>query len=148
MPACRVRQPYNTVAVPAFTYAADVWYTGIHLSPTGKKRLGSIAITKKLIPIQRRAAKLITGALNTTAGDALDAHANLLPIDFLFDRVLFRATFRLASLLPTHPLHLPVSKAAKRYVKKHRSPFHNLFSTTNFSPTSVEEIAPTRRRPN
>jgi len=29
MPPCRIHQLYNTVAVPAFTYAADIWFTGI-----------------------------------------------------------------------------------------------------------------------
>jgi len=83
-----------------------------------------------------------------TAGDILDAHANLLPIDLLFNKVLFQATVHLASLLPTHLLHLPVCKAAKCYIKKHRSPLHNLFSTTTFIPTSVEKIVPTCQCPN
>ena len=141
MPTHHVQQLYNTVTVPTFTYAADIWYTSTHLSSTGKKYLSSIVITKKLIPVQHQAAKLITGALNTTAGNVLDAHANLLSVDLLFDKVLFRATAHLASLLPTHPLHLSVCKAAKHYVKKHRSLLHNLFSTTIFNPTSVKKIA-------
>jgi hypothetical protein len=37
MPPGRLRQLYTTVAVPAFTYAADIWYTGIHPSPSGIK---------------------------------------------------------------------------------------------------------------
>ncbi|KAF8234869.1 hypothetical protein L208DRAFT_1009994, partial [Tricholoma matsutake] len=55
MPPSRVHQLYNMVAIPAFTYAADIWYTGIHSSPSMKKRLGSILITNKLISVQCRA---------------------------------------------------------------------------------------------
>ncbi|KAF8239333.1 hypothetical protein L208DRAFT_1237982 [Tricholoma matsutake] len=52
MPPSWVQQLYNTVAVPAFIYAADIWYTGIHIPPSRKKRVGSVAVTNKLIPIQ------------------------------------------------------------------------------------------------
>jgi ribonuclease HI len=148
MPPGRLRQLYTTVAVPAFSYAADVWYTGIRPSPSGLKRLGSVAITKKLTTVQRRVAKLITGSLNTAASDVLDVHANLLPIDLLFDKILFRSATRIASLQPPHPLFALARKAAKRYVKKHRSPLHNLFHTTGVDPFLTEPIAPTRRRPN
>lgn len=147
MPPSRIRQLYNTVAVPAFTYAADVWYTGIHQSPSGRKRLGSVAVTKKLIPVQRRAAKLVTGSLSTTAGDVLDAHANLLPVDLLFHKVLFRAAVRLASLPRSHPLHSPVRRTAARYVKRHRSSLHHLFHITGVIPSSVETVDPARRPP-
>src|SRR5204862_229536 len=64
-----VRQLFNTVAVPAFTYAADVWYTGIHKPTSGSKRLGSIAVTNKLTSIQRRVTKIATGSLNSAAAD-------------------------------------------------------------------------------
>ncbi|GLB41456.1 putative encoded by [Lyophyllum shimeji] len=148
MPPHRIRQLYNTVAVPAFTYAADIWYTGVHSSLRGQKRLGSVAITNKLTSVQRRAAKLVTGSLSTAAGDVLDAHSNLLPVDLLYHKVLFRAAARLASLPPTHPLHGPIRKAARRHVKRHRSPLHNLFFVTGVDPASVEVIAPTRCRPN
>ncbi|KNZ72485.1 hypothetical protein J132_02996 [Termitomyces sp. J132] len=52
------------------------------------RRLGSVAIIKKLCPSQHRAAKLVTGALSTAVGDALNVHANLLPVDLLFCKVL------------------------------------------------------------
>ncbi|KAF5367638.1 hypothetical protein D9615_010583 [Tricholomella constricta] len=148
MPPHRIRQLYNTVAVPAFTYAADIWYTGVQNPPGSKKRTGSVAVTKKLVPVQRRAAKLVTGSLSTTAGDVLDAHTNLLPVDLLYHKILQRAAARLASLPPSHPLHSPVRKAARRQVKRHRSPLHNLFFLTGIDPTQIETIAPTRRRPN
>jgi ribonuclease HI len=148
VPVDRVRQLYNTVAVPAFTYAADVWYTGIHKPASGGKNRGSIAVTKKLTSVQRRATKLISGSLSSTAGDVMDAHTNLLPIDLLFHKILFRAAARIASLPSTHPLHALSRKAAHRYVKRHRSPLHNLFFTCKINPTSIETVNATRRRPN
>jgi hypothetical protein len=126
----RVRQLYTTVAIPAFTYAADIWFTGIHSSPSGLKRMGSVAVSKKLTTVQRRVTKIITGSLNTAASDVLEVHANLLPIGLLFDKILFQAATRLASLQPPHPLCALARKAAKRFVRKHRSPLHYLFHTT------------------
>jgi len=148
MPPRCIRQLYNTVAVPAFTYVADIWYTGIRSSSTNKKRLGSITITKKLIPIQCQISKLVTGALSTTAGDILDVHANLLPIDLLFSKVLFQATVRIVSLPATHPLYKPACKAAKHSVRKHHSPLHNLFEALDLDPNAIELIAPTQCHPN
>ena len=81
MPPSRVRQLYNTVTIPTFTYAADVWYTGIHKPTKSIKNRESIAVTNKLVSVQRRVAKLITSSLSSTAGDIMDAHANLLPVD-------------------------------------------------------------------
>jgi hypothetical protein len=148
MPPKRIRQLYNTVAIPAFTYAADIWFTGIHNSPTGLKRLGSVSVVKKLSSIQRRISKTITGALSTAAGDTLESHANLLPIELLMDKVLFRAASRIASLPFSHPLHSLARKAAKRFVKRHKSPLHLLFYTSSIDPTKVEPISAVRRRPN
>jgi len=52
-----------------------------------------------------------TGALQTTANDILDAHADLLPIDLLIDKHCFREALQMASLLSTHPLHTHIKKA-------------------------------------
>ncbi|KAG5736095.1 hypothetical protein E4T56_gene6292 [Termitomyces sp. T112] len=52
MPPHRVRQLYNTVAIPAFTYAADVWYTGVREGPKGAHQMGSLAVTKKISPLE------------------------------------------------------------------------------------------------
>jgi ribonuclease HI len=148
LPPKRIRQLYTTVAIPIFTYAADVWFTDIHPSSSGLIRLGSVALVKKLSAVQRQATRLITGSLRTAAGDVLESHANLLPIELLFKKILFRSATRLASLPPTHPLFQPIRNAAKRYVKKHRSPLHNLFHLTKVTPNSIESISTVRRRPN
>ena len=117
MSATGVRQLYNTVAVLGFTYGTEVWYTSLFKSGGIGNTKGSVAITNKLKSIQRKVAVTITGALCTMAGDILDAHANILPVDLLFNKVLFWATARLCSLSHTHPLHSIMCTAAHRKVK-------------------------------
>ena len=106
------KQLYNNIAVPRFTYGAEVWYTYLHKPKSAVKARGSIAITNKLCSMQRKVAKSITGGLSTTAGDTMDAHAYILPIDLLFCKLLFRATLRLCSLPISHPLHPCIRSAA------------------------------------
>jgi len=85
------KQIYNTVAVPGFTYGAEVWYSFLHKPEHASETKGSVAITNKLHSVQRKVAKAITGGLSTTAGNILDMHAYILPIDLLFCKLLFRA---------------------------------------------------------
>ncbi|CAG7855244.1 SubName: Full=Uncharacterized protein {ECO:0000313/EMBL:CCA77710.1}; Flags: Fragment [Serendipita indica DSM 11827] len=97
------RQLFNSVAIPRITYAADIWYTPLYTKPDSARRMGSVAITKKLQAVQRRAAIGITGAIRTTAGDTLDAHLNMLPIEETLRLTCQKAAARLASLPATHP---------------------------------------------
>ena len=109
----------------------------------GLENQGSIAVTNKLVSVQRCVAKLIIGSLSSTAGNVMDVHANLLPVDILFHKILFRAATHIASLPATHPLHHLSCKAASNYIKHHRSPLHNLFFTTKVSPLEVETVVAT-----
>jgi hypothetical protein len=86
---------------------------------------GSGVIMNKLKLTQHKVATKITGAIQTTAGDTLDAHANLLAIGLPFNKVLFRATTCLCLLPPFHPLHSIMCTAK---VKPHQLPIHNLLS--------------------
>jgi Reverse transcriptase (RNA-dependent DNA polymerase) len=148
MSATGVRQLYNTVAVPGFTYGAEVWYTSLFkLGGVGNTK-GSVATTNKLKSIQRKVAVTITGALCTTAGDTLDAHTNILPVDLLFNKVLFRAAAHLCSLPHTHPLHNIMHTATRRKVKHHRLPIHNLLFLFPHKPSDIEIVKAVRRRPN
>ena len=147
MKAKGLRQLYLTVSVPGITYGAEVWYTAIHQPSGHARKKGSVAITNKIRSTQRKVAKTITGALATTAGDVLDVHAFLLPIDLMFRKVQFRAASRICALPASHPLHKVVRKAANRLVKRHRSPLHNLLYSSRLRPSEVETITPTRRSP-
>ncbi|KAG5726184.1 hypothetical protein E4T56_gene14728 [Termitomyces sp. T112] len=136
------------VAVPAFTYAADMWFIGVTTPLDGGRRSGSVLVIKKLCHTQYKAAKLVTSVLSTTAGDALDIHANLLLMDLLFWKVLTHAAVRILSLPPPHPLHSLAHQAANWFVRRHRSPLHKLFSFTGVDPTSIETVHSIHRQPN
>ena len=48
-------------------------------------------------------------------------------------------------MLPTtHPLHKPINNIAKRLIKKHPTPLHDLMHRYNIQPTKLETIKATR----
>jgi hypothetical protein len=104
------RQLYTTVSIPGFTYGVEVWYTQITKLRNGRTK-GSASIVKKLRSTQCTVAKTITGVLSTTAGDVLNVHANLYPINLLLNNILFKAAIRICSLPQSHPLHNAICKA-------------------------------------
>lgn len=144
----RTHQLYNTVAVPAFTYTSDIWYTPPFKQAHSQKSSGSVADTKSLQSIQGTASRYITRGIWGTAYDILEAHANLPPVDLLFRKIQFRAATRICALPPRHPLYKVVCHAARCLVKSHRSPLHYLFFTTGLKPQDIEMIDPVRRHPN
>src|ERR1700691_4093350 len=105
---------------------------------------GSVAIMNKLKLIQHKVTTTITRAIRTTAGDTLDMQANILPINLLFNKVLFRATMCLCLLLPSYPPH-SIMRTAK--VKWHRSPIHNLFFLSHLNPGDIEIVNAVRCHP-
>src|SRR6202041_1502062 len=108
---------------------------------------GCGAVVTKLAAIQRRAAILITGVMRTTAADVLDAHANLLPMRVLIDRIRCRAALRLATLPRSHPLFEHVRRAARRRVKRHPTPLHEVFHDFDIRPGDLEKVEPARISP-
>ena len=85
--------------------------------------------------------------MSTTAGDVLDVHTNLYPINLLLDNILFKAAIRICSLSQSHPLHNTIRKAARHSVKHHCSPLHNLLQLAKLSPNNVETISAVRHSP-
>ena len=103
-----MRQLYLTVAVPRMTYTAEIWYTAPHKRSTAsKRRTGSIKFIERVQSAQRKALITILGAMRTTAGDILNAHALIPPPHLLFLNVLTNSATRLLTLPPNHPLHKP-----------------------------------------
>jgi len=139
-----VRRLYIAVVIPKMTYASPVWFRPIRDLPSGRTT-GSIGFAKRLSSIQRLAAIRITGALRSTAGDALDAHADLWPTRLLLDKFNSRSLLRLCTLTPDHPLHRHVQRASKRQPKCHQSPLHRLFAAYHLLPDKIETI-PTYHR--
>ena len=62
----RTYQLYNTVAVPAFTYVSDIWYTPPFKWAHPQKSSGSVVNTGSLQSIQGTAARYITGGIRGT----------------------------------------------------------------------------------
>ena len=142
-----MRQLYLSVAVPKITYAAEVWYTIPHKTkPTNLKRTGSVTFTNKVQSAQRKAVITMMGAMGTTAGDVLNAHAFIPPPHLLFLKALTRSATRLVTLPSLHPMHGPTKHCLRRTAKRHTSPLDVLFRTTSIKPRAYETIHPARRR--
>ncbi|CCA77113.1 hypothetical protein PIIN_11096 [Serendipita indica DSM 11827] len=110
--------------------------------------MGSVAITKKLQAVQRRAAIGITGAIRTTAGDTLDAHLNMLPIEETLRLTCQKAAARLASLPATHPLSKFVKRASRGLLQRHNAPLHRIFHSIDSKVDNLKTITPASRNPN
>lgn len=147
LPMRLIRQLYQAVAIPKMLYTADVWFLPAFREGSDIAQRGSIGIAKRMSTVQRMAAIAITGAMRTTATDILEAHANLLPIPLLLQNTCHRAIIRLATHPDTHPLHKHIRRAAKRYVKRHRTALHRLTYSFNINPEDIEMLIPARRSP-
>ncbi|KAF5386185.1 hypothetical protein D9615_002532 [Tricholomella constricta] len=142
-----MEQLFTAVAVPKFTYAADVWYTPIRRKPRNKRDSGSVGPAKQLAKIQRLALIAITGSMRSAPTDALELHADLLPVDLLMDKICHRSAMRIASLPEAHPLHKRIRNCTRYKVKRHRSPLHNLTDIYHLDPDDIETINPVRQLP-
>ena len=87
---------------------------------------------------------MITGAMKTTASTVLNVLSDLLPIHLAVDKWRHNAALSLATIPKDHPLHAIARRAARRYVKKHPSPLHELFHTYDIKPDMMEKIIPIR----
>ncbi|KAF9017483.1 hypothetical protein BDZ89DRAFT_919972, partial [Hymenopellis radicata] len=82
-----VRRAYLGMAIPHMLYGADVFLTPKRYTPKLRKdRRSTHPIIRQLESIHRQAAIIITGAMRTTAGDILNVHANMLPMDLIVDQ--------------------------------------------------------------
>jgi len=142
---------WEQIAIPRIYYGGDLF-----LAPqkaTKGKRGGMVrSVAKhtlaKLAGVQRRAALLVTGGMRSSAGDALDFHAGLLPARFQVAKIRHRAAVRLGSLPPTHPLHHTVKRALRGPRKiAFRSPIHDLLDEFKIQPSQMETTAAVRRSP-
>jgi len=77
-----------------------------------------------------------------TPMDSLDAHTDLLPFRQLIKKLLYQAATQIATLPKTHLFVAHVSKAAKKYVKSHRSPLHELLHMYKINPSEFKDIQP------
>src|SRR6266481_4538462 len=143
-----MRQFYQAITLPCFTYVADVWFTLVTRDIGRGKARGSAGTAHRLVSVQRISTIAVTGALCTSATDVLELHANLPPIELLMHKICHRATLQLATLPECHPLHKIVRQCAHRDVKRHCSPLHQLLHTFTVCPGEVETVTPAVRPPN
>ena len=144
-----MQQLYLMVAVPKMAYAAEVWYMLPHKTDQSHtKRTGSIKFTNLVQSAQRQATITMLGAMRTTAGDVLNAHAFIPPPHLLLSKELARSATRLVTLPSSHPLHRPVQQTVRHNMKCHKSPLHTLFLTMKVKPSHYKTILPARRRQN
>ncbi|KAJ1299356.1 hypothetical protein OPQ81_011876 [Rhizoctonia solani] len=143
-PMDTARRLYLSIAVPRFSYAADVWYTPVTLVPGGRST-GSVGFAKRLARIQSTAARAILGAMQSTPVTSLDAHLDLLPMHILLNEACQHAAIRLAATPPGHPLNKAVARCAIGR-KKHPSPLQRILHFANVRPTDFEK-RPLSHRP-
>lgn len=139
------RRLYISVAIPRVLYALDIWCQPPYID--GQRQRGTGKITSKLATIQRSGALAITGGLRTSATDALDATAFLLPAPNLADKWCHRAAIRLAMLPKEHPLHGTVKNKITGKIKHHKSPLNGLLAAYRHNPREIEKIPVTVRNP-
>ena len=141
IPANLMRKLYLTVAVPKFTYGAGIWFRPMFVEGSNKRQRGSIGVAKRLASVQRMANISTLGAMRTTATDTLDAHALLLPMHLLLQKICLQAALRLATLPQRHPLCKHLQHAAKHMgVQRHRTSIHNLLAAFRALPGETETI--------
>jgi hypothetical protein len=141
IPLSLMRQLYLAVALPKMLYAVDLWFRPLFVGDGDTPQHGSISVVRRLCRVQRIAALSITGAMRTTATDVLEAHAKLLPLEHRLQNLCYQAAIRLAAHPPSHPLFAPVRRAAKRFVRHHRSSLHHLYHATELDVDSIETIS-------
>ncbi|QRV96542.1 Reverse transcriptase from transposon X-element protein [Ceratobasidium sp. AG-Ba] len=137
------RKLYVSIAIPRFSYAADIWFRPVVTGQNGRLS-GSIGVARKLARIQRTAALTILGGMRSTPTASLDAHARLLPMHLLLNQTCARAAIRLASHPEMHPLHTAVRQSS-RGRKSHRTPLHDILALVDIPPTRFAKL--TRRNP-
>jgi len=145
LPPRQLRRLYVAVVIPKMLYGIDVWCQPARQGQ--KRQVGSVRVVKALSRVQRLGAVTILGGLRSSPTDALEMHANLLPIDLLIDRMCYRAVLRLATLPPYHPLAPIVRRCAAHLPKHHVSTIHYLLHTYQVDPKSMEVIHPVSRHP-
>ena len=91
----------------------------------------------------------MTGGLRTSATDIMEAHADVLPFNLQVDQLCHRSAVRLTTLLNCHSLAPHVRKAARRFVKRHRCPLHELMDAfkQHLYSKNTERIRSTRLHP-
>ena len=99
-----MRQLYISVAIPKMTYALDTWFVPLHKKEGKRNNTGSVRAQQSMGKIQRIATLAITGGLQMSPNDLLDAPAGVLPVNLMLECVCNSATIQAMTLLRGHPI--------------------------------------------
>jgi hypothetical protein len=113
------RKLYISVALLQILYAADIWCLVEQGARTRMSKIGPTKALDNIATIQRAGTLAITGGLRTSAMDALNAHAHLLPTALMVRKWCHRALTRLATLPKEHPLYKIIKHRGTGKIKKH-----------------------------
>lgn len=147
LPMCLIRQLYQVVAILKMLYVADVWFSPAFKEGSDNTQRGSIGIAKRISTVQCMAAIVITGAMQTTTTDILEAHANLLPIQLLLQNTCHWAVIWLATHPDTHPLYKHICCAAKHLIKCHHMALHHLTNSFKIDSDNIKTLIPACHSP-
>ena len=142
-----MRQLYISVAIPKMTYALDVWFVPPHKKEGKRNNSGSVRAQKAMGKIQRIATLAITGGLRTSPNDLLDAHAGVLPVNLMLERICHGTIVRAATLPDGHPIRAMVRRYSKTPAKTHLTPLQKLIERFKIRPRRIETIKPDPRLP-
>jgi len=137
-----MQQLYISVAIPKMTYTLDVWFVPLHKKEGRRNNSGSVRALRSMGKIQRIAMQAITGGLWTSPNDLLDAHARVLPVNLMLERICHAAVVRIATLSKSHPLQSMVWEYSKTMAKTCLSPLQKLVECFNIKPRRFETIKP------
>ncbi|KIJ90820.1 hypothetical protein K443DRAFT_40860, partial [Laccaria amethystina LaAM-08-1] len=87
------------------------------------------------------------GGLRTSPNDLLDAHAGVLPVNLMLERICHTATIRAVTLPRGHPIRAMVRGYSKAPAKTHLTPLQKLIERYKIKPSRLETIMPDPRPP-
>jgi ribonuclease HI len=118
-----LRQVYKAMVLPQVLYGCSAWH------PFGRNERGrGRAMIATVSRIQKRAAQIITGAFRTTAGDAVDVEAQLLPPTQQLEQTALEAAMRIRTSplytemdQPQNPnIHSPLNQLSEILDRKYK----------------------------
>jgi len=138
---------YTSVALPRVLYMVDVWCTPVNVEFPGPKKIRSAKATKKITSTQRAGALAISGGLQTSPTDALNASTFLLPAQLMIKKWCIRAYVRMATPPTEHPLFKVVNWKRTHMTKRHCGPLNTLANLSSMDTRRIEKIPTVGQNP-